>query len=289
VPPDDLRGEESLKGFVVNNSATLATAPLSLLDSHAHLDASDFDSDRDQVLDRARAAGVSAILAIACNINALDASSALAARHDWIYAAAGVHPHEAKLATETHYVTVKRLAEHPQFLAWGEIGLDYHYDHSPRDVQQRVFVEQLALARDVRLPVIIHCREAWPDCLQILDEHWRATGLGGILHCFSGTLAEARQGIDMGFLISFAANVTYPKAQNLRDVARDLPLESLLAETDSPYLAPQQSRGKRNEPAHVAEVAKTLGPVRNLPPAEFARATTDNFRRFFGLAAGAGN
>jgi TatD DNase family protein len=262
---------------------------LPLVDSHAHLDASEFDPDREQVLKRARAAGVGAILAIGCNIHALDAPAALAAGHDWIYTAAGIHPHEAKLATAAHYDTLKLLAEHPKCLAWGEIGLDYHYDHSPRDVQQRVFVEQLELARAARLSVIIHCREAWSDCLQLLDRNWRTSGLGGIFHCFSGTIEEARQGIEMGFLISFAANVTYPKSQNLRDVARDLPLASLLTETDSPFLAPQHQRGRRNEPAHVAEVAKTLGPVRNLPPAEFATATTGNFRRFFRLAAGAGN
>jgi len=236
------------------------------------------------MLQRARQAGVSAILAIGCNTHALDAPSRLAAQHDWIYCAAGIHPHEAKLATRAHYDLLNRLAAQPKFLAWGEIGLDYHYDHSPHDVQQRVFIEQLDLARAARLPIIIHCREAWPDCLQILDAHWRSTGFGGILHCFSGTLAEARQGIDMGFLVSFAANVTYPKARSLRDIARDLPLESLLTETDSPYLAPQPLRGKRNEPAHVAAVAQTLGPVRNLPPVEFAAATTGNFRRFFHLA-----
>jgi TatD DNase family protein len=263
-------------------------SPLPLVDSHAHLDDQQFDADRDEMLQRARAAGVTAILAIGCNIHALDAPAVIAAPHDWIYTAAGIHPHEAKLATREHYDQLKRLAENPKFLAWGEIGLDYHYDHSPRDVQQRVFIEQLDLARAARLPVIIHCREAWPDCLQILDRHWRSGGLGGILHCFSGALAEARQGIEMGFRISFAANVTYPKAQNLRDIARDLPLASLLTETDSPYLAPQHQRGRRNEPAHVAEVAKTLGPVRNLPPVEFAAATTGNFRRFFHLAESAG-
>ncbi len=261
---------------------------LPLVDSHAHLDASEFDSDREQVLQRARDAGVGAILAIGCNPQALAAPVLLAAAHDWIYAAAGIHPHEAKLATPAHYDTLNQLAQHPRFLAWGEIGLDYHYDHSPRDVQQRVFVEQLELARAARRPVIIHCREAWPDCLMLLDRNWRASGLGGILHCFSGTLDEARQGIEMGFLISFAANVTYPKSQNLRDAARDLPLASLLIETDSPYLAPQPRRGRRNEPAYVAEVAKTLGPVRDLAPAGFAAATTDNFRRFFRLAVPAG-
>jgi TatD DNase family protein len=263
-------------------SATSAYSPL--VDSHAHLDDAQFDADRDEMLQRARDAGVAAILSIGVNINALDAAAKVAAQHDWIYHAAGVHPHEAKLASREHYETIQRLAEHPRFLAWGEIGLDYHYDHSPRDVQQRVFIEQLDLARAARLPIIIHCREAWPDCLQILDEHWRSSGLGGILHCFSGTLAEARQGIDMGFLVSFAANVTYPKAQNLRDIARELPLSALLTETDSPYLAPQPLRGRRNEPAHVATVAQTIGPVRNLPPVEFAAATSDNFRRFFHLA-----
>jgi TatD DNase family protein len=270
------------------NAATNNAEALSLVDSHAHLDDAQFDADRDQMLQRAREAGVTAVLAVGCNIQALDGPAALASAHDWIYMASGVHPHEAKLATQSHYDMLNRLAAHPKCLAWGEIGLDYHYDHSPREVQQRVFIEQLDLARAARLPIIIHCREAWPDCLQILDRQWRSAGLGGVLHCFSGTLEEARQGIDMGFLVSFAANVTYPKAQNLRDVVRDLPLSSLLAETDSPYLAPQPLRGRRNEPAHVAAVAKTLGPVRNLPPAEFAAATTDNFRRFFHLAEGAG-
>ena len=269
---------------ITTDAASPSVDVLELVDSHAHLDAADFDSDREAMLERARAVGVQAILAIGGNPGALDSALPLAERHDWIYAAGGIHPHEAKLATPLHYDALNRLAQHPRFLAWGEIGLDYHYDHSPRDVQQRVFAEQLELARAARHPVIIHCREAWPDCLLQLDANWRASGLGGIFHCFSGTIGEARQGMDMGFLVSFAANVTYPKAQNLRDVARDLPLASLLLETDSPFLAPQPHRGHRNEPAYVAEVAKTLGPVRNLAPAELAAATTNNFRRFFRLA-----
>jgi TatD DNase family protein len=263
---------------------SVENASFSIVDSHAHVDDSAFADDRDAMLQRAREAGVSAILAIGCNVHALDGASTIAAQHDWIYSAAGVHPHEAKLATPAHYDLIQRLAQQPRFLAWGEIGLDYHYDHSPRDVQKRVFIEQLDLARAARLPVIIHCREAWSDCLAILDEHWRSTGLGGILHCYSGTLAEAQQGIHMGFMVSFAANVTYPKAQNLRDIAKELPLEWLLTETDSPYLAPQPLRGKRNEPANVAAVAKTLGPVRNLTPVEFAAAASANVRRFFRLA-----
>jgi TatD DNase family protein len=237
------------------------------------------------MLERARAAGVNTLLAIGNGpeIEKLGAALPFADQYDWIYAAAGIHPHEARHATEEHYLELTRLARHPRLIGWGEIGLDYHYDHSPRDVQAAVFRRQLDLARAARKPVIIHCREAWPDCLAILDEQWRGTGLGGIFHCFSGTLAEAQRGAEMGFLVSFAGNVTYPKAQNLRDVAGDLPLDRLLVETDSPYLAPQGYRGQRNEPARVAEVARTLGNVRNLPADEMAQITAENFRRFFHL------
>ena len=255
-----------------------------LVDSHAHVDMSEFDSDRTDMLARAQAAGVRQILAIGGAPGALASAVPIAERYDWIYAAAGIHPHEAKLATPAYYGELTNLAKHPKFLAWGEIGLDYHYDHSPRDVQQRVFIEQLELAGGAGRPVIIHCREAWPDCLALLEKHWRSSGLGGIFHCFSGTLEEARRGMEMGFLISFAGNVTYPKAQNLRDLASALPLESILIETDSPFLAPQPFRGRRNEPAFVAELARTLAPVRNLAPHELAAATAANFRRFFRLS-----
>jgi len=267
----------------LDQSAAGSLGGLELVDSHAHLDMAEFDADRDAMLERARNAGVQTLLAIAVNPDALDASLPFAEKYDWIYAAAGVHPQEAKLATPERYEKLSLLAQHPRFLAWGEIGLDYHYEEPPRNVQQRVFIEQLELARAARLPVVLHCRDAWEDCLAILEQHWRDAGLGGIFHCFTGTLEQARRGIDMGFLVSFAGNVTYPKAQNLRDVARSVPLESLLIETDAPFLAPQGQRGRRNEPAYVAEVAKTLGPVRNLPPAEVAAATAGNFRRFFGL------
>ena len=258
-------------------------AQFELVDSHAHVDMSEFDSDRADVLARAQAAGVRRILAIGGAPGALASALPFAERYEWIYAAAGIHPHEAKLATQAYYDELADLAKHPKFLAWGEIGLDYHYDHSPRDTQQRVFIEQLELARRAGRPVIIHCREAWPDCLALLERHWRSAGLGGIFHCFSGTLEEARRGTGMGFLISFAGNVTYPKARNLREVAAALPLESILTETDSPFLAPQPFRGRRNEPAFVAEVARTLAPVRNLAPHEVGAATAANFRAFFGL------
>jgi len=237
------------------------------------------------MLERARAGGVTTLLAIGTGPGPQKLGAALpfAESHDWIYTTVGIHPHEAKEVTQAHYDELARLAQHPRVIAWGEIGLDYHYDFSPRDIQQSVFQKQLALAAQAKLPVIIHCREAWSDCLAILEQDWRATELGGIFHCFSGTLEEARKGIAMGFLVSFAGNSTYPKAQNLREVAREIPLDRLLIETDAPYLAPQAYRGKRNEPAYVAEVARTLAGVRDLAADELAAATAENFRRFFRL------
>ena len=263
---------------------------MELIDSHAHVDVSDFDADRDAMLQRCRAAGISTLLAIGNGpeIDKLGAALPYARQHDWIYAAAGIHPHEARHATEVHYAELDRLAAEPRVIAWGEIGLDFHYDHSPRDVQARVFRRQLEQARAANKPVVIHCREAWPECLAILKEDWASSGLGGIFHCFSGTLEEARQGMEMGFFVSFAANVTYPKAENLRAVAREIPLERLLIETDSPFLSPQGRRGKRNEPANVVEVARTIASVRDLPPDQVARSTADNFRRLFRLGTSGG-
>jgi TatD DNase family protein len=258
---------------------------LELIDSHAHLDAAEYDADRAAMLQRARAAGVSTILTvgIGATLDEIRGAIVLAEQHDSIFAAAGFHPHEAAKAGDAELASLAELVRNPRVVAWGEIGLDYHYDHSPRDVQAAVFRKQLELARAAKLPVIIHCREAWHDCLEILDQDWRSSGLGGVLHCFSGTAEEARRGIDMGFFVSFAGNVTFPKSQELRDVARALPLSSLLIETDSPYLAPPPHRGRRNEPAFVAEVARTLATVRDLPVPEIAAATADNFRRLFGF------
>jgi TatD DNase family protein len=264
---------------------------MQLIDSHAHIDFPQFADDREAMLDRARAAGVETILAIGSGPGPerLDAAIPFAEEHDWIYASIGVHPHEAKLLAPDHLQQLAQFAKHPKVIAWGEIGLDYFYDHSPRNVQDRVFRDQLALAHQAKLPIIVHCRDAWPDTLRVLDEAWRPTGLGGILHCFTSTLEDAQRGLDMGFLISFAGNSTYPKAANIRDVAKALPLENILIETDSPFLAPQGYRGKRNEPAYVAEVAKAIASVRNLHPEDIAAATTANFRRFFKLRSSAGS
>jgi TatD DNase family protein len=260
---------------------------MTIIDSHAHLEFPQFDEDRDAMLARAREAGIETLLAIGSGTgpDRLNAAIPFAEQHDWIYATIGIHPHEAALATEEHFARLDELAHHPRVIAWGEMGLDYHYDHSPRDIQQRVFRRQLVQARAAKLPIVIHCRDAWDDCLAIMEQDWRSSGLGGILHCFTGTPEDARRGMDMGFMVSFACNVTYPKMQHIRDVARELPLEKILTETDSPFLPPQGRRGKRNEPANVVEVAQTLANVRNSSSDEVAAATAENFRRFFRLGA----
>jgi TatD DNase family protein len=259
---------------------------MELVDSHAHIDFPQFAEDRDAMLDRARAAGVTTLVAIGTGPGPekLDAALPFAEQYDWIYTTVGIHPHEAKEVTQDHLDELARLAKHPKVIAWGEIGLDYFYDHSPREVQANVFRQQMGLAKAARKPIVIHCRDAWPDCMKILKEEWAPSGLGGILHCFSSTLEDAKRGVDIGFMISFAGNSTFPKAQNLRDIAKALPMENILIETDAPYLAPVPYRGKRNEPAYVAEVAKMLGSVRNLSAEEAASRTAENFRRFFGLA-----
>ncbi len=261
-----------------------------MIDSHCHLDFPQFDDDREQVIARAAAAGITALLAIGIGKGppVLDEGLRMAALEPpsgvlWpkIYTSVGVHPHEARLANDAVLAELERLGRHPKVLAVGEIGLDFHYDHSPRDVQQNIFIRQMDLARALGKPIIIHCREAWPECMELLRAHWRTSGLGGILHCFSGDIATAREAMDMGFLISFAGNVTFPKAAALRDAAREIPLDRLLIETDSPYLAPVPHRGKRNEPAFVAEVARQLGEIRGLPAGEIARITSANFSAFF--------
>lgn len=256
---------------------------MQIIDSHAHLEFPQFDADRKAVLERARAAGVETLLAIGSGTgpDRLNAAIPFAEQHDWIYATVGIHPHEAKLATEEHFARLDELAHHPRVVAWGEIGLDYYYDHSPREIQQQVFRRQLKQARAAKLPIIIHCRDAWEDCMAILESDWRSSGLGGILHCFTGTPDDARRGLGMGFLVSFAGNVTYPKMQSLRDVVRDLPLDRLLTETDSPFLPPQSKRGKRNEPAFVVHTAAKLAELKGMSVAELARVTSDNFFRLF--------
>ena len=268
------------------------------IDSHAHLEGKRYDLDRADVLARARQNGVDAYLAIGNGDgpDTADCGIKLAEQYDGrpefprIWASVGIHPHEASLANEAADTQMLEWARHPKVIAWGEIGLDYFYDHSPREVQQSVFRRQMELASAAKLPIIIHCRpsdnseNAWDDCLSMIAEHWRSTGLGGTLHCFTGSVEHARRALDMGFMISFAGNITFPKAQSIRDAAQMVPLDRMLIETDSPYLAPIPHRGKRNEPAFVKEVARQIGELRGVPAEEIGSRTTQNFYRFFGLA-----
>jgi TatD DNase family protein len=261
------------------------------IDSHAHLEGKRFDLDRDQVLERARAAGVETILAIGIGDGpgTLDCAIKLADQYPQLYATVGIHPHEAQLANDDAFQELEQLSKHRKVIAWGETGLDYYYDHSPRDVQARVFMRQMQLARSAKLPIIIHCRpsenseNAWDDTLQMLREHWASSGLGGVLHCFTGGEDHARAALELGFFISFAGNVTFPKAEGIRQVAKQVPLDRMLIETDSPFLAPVPHRGKRNEPGFIVEVAGKIAELRGLTLEEIAAQTTENFSRFFSL------
>ncbi len=261
------------------------------VDSHAHLDGPKYEADRGEVLFRAQAAGVEALVAIGNGDGPedFDCGLKLAKGHDWMWATVGIHPHEARLATDEAYARMETLARDPKIIAVGELGLDYFYDHSPRETQREVFVRQMEVARAVKKPIVIHNRpseqseNAWQDLFDLLERHWRSSGLGGVLHCFTGTVEHMRRALEMGFLISFAGNVSYPKATTIRESAKAAPLERMLIETDSPYLAPVPYRGKRNEPAYVMETARAIAELRGITLEEIGQATTENFYRFFGV------
>jgi TatD DNase family protein len=257
-----------------------------LVDSHCHLDDEQFDGDREATIERARGAGVEIMMAIGTGNGPpdLEAGIRLAERHPFIYATVGVHPHDAAKATGETWQRLRALAAHPKVLAIGEIGLDYHYDFSPRDVQREVFLTQLEIAREVEKPVVIHTREAWEETIGILSP-WSG---GGILHCFTGDEQQARQGLDLGFHLAFGGVLTFPKAEAVRQAARITPADRLLIETDCPYLAPVPMRGKRNEPAFLTATVSRLAQVRGCRPADIAAISTDNFERLC-LRAWAGN
>lgn len=259
------------------------------IDSHAHLDVPNYDADRAEVIARARAAGVELMLEIAgsdIGKGSLEPGLRLANEHEFIYAAIGLHPHEASLYNTQLEKTLLDCSRHPKVIGWGEIGLDYHYDHSPRDVQRQVFQRQLELAIERRLPVIIHTREAEEDTIAILRQAWAENGgadIGGIIHCFTSSQALADAALEMGFYISFSGVLTFKTAEELRNVARSVPMERLLIETDCPFLAPIPYRGKRNEPAFVIETAKKLAELKQTSVEEIGRVTSGNFRRLFSL------
>ena len=253
-----------------------------LIDTHAHLSDEAYDGDRKEVIARARAAGVAQIVNVGFDLDSSRKAAALAREYDFIYAAAGVHPHDAARAPAGYLAELEALARGRKVVAVGETGLDFYRNLSPRPEQRRVFREQLALARELELPVIIHDRDAHEEVLKIL----RQDGLGpagGVLHCFSGDWEMARECLRMGFYISFAGVVTYPKSTQLQRIAVDLPPERLLIETDCPYLTPAPLRGKRNEPALVRRVLEQIAGLRGMPAAELAQLTTENARRLFRL------
>ncbi len=249
-----------------------------------------FDPDRAEVIQRAWDSGVELILAIGTGKpqgSSIERTLDLAERHDRIWAAIGVSPHDARLVDESYWDRLETWAGHPKVVLWGEIGLDYHYDLSPRDIQYEVFRRQLRLAREHRLPVSIHCRDAWKDVFAIVRDEYAGASRGGVLHSFTGAPEEAREGVSLGFLISFSGIVTFKNAGSLRETAFDLPLDRLAVETDCPYLAPAPHRGVRNEPAFVLDTARLLAQIKNVDFPTLARETSANVRRLLDLPPGA--
>lgn len=258
------------------------------IDSHAHIEGSEFDADREAVIQRALDAGVEIIVCVGDGEVAADSHAAafrIAEQYPFVYTTVGVHPHEARLLDDNLYAQLMELSQHPKVIAWGEIGLDYHYDNSPRDVQREAFRKQLRMALDRRLPLSIHTREAEADTLAILEEEWKGSGLSGVIHCFTGTRAFAEAAVELGFYISFSGVITFKKAEDLRETARALPIDRILIETDSPFLAPIPYRGRRNEPAYVVETARVVAELRGMELSGVAHITSDNFKRLFRLIA----
>ena len=255
------------------------------IDSHAHLDGPDFAEDRDQVLERAQNAGLTHIVCIGAsdgfdsNQRTLDFVEGRAG----FYATVGIHPHDAKIMDDAMLDTLTHMSRHPQVVAIGETGLDYYYDQSPREAQQEAFQKFLELARQEDKPVIVHTRDAEDDTIKILRDH-KADSIGGVLHCFTGTQMLADAAIDLGFYISFSGIITFKSAGSLREIARTLPRDRVLIETDCPYLAPVPKRGKRNEPSFVVHTAEKLAELWEVPVEEVKNQTGENALRFFGLS-----
>ncbi len=262
-----------------------------MIDTHAHLDSARFDADREAVIRRAFEAGVKPILTVGADMASSRAAMALAERYAGIYATVGLHPHDASQVAPADLDALRRWAVGPQVVAIGEIGLDYYWDNSPRDVQRRVFESQLEIALECDKPVVVHIRdkrsqdEAYREALTVLG-NWALRRSGdrlGVVHCFSGSVEAAQMALAMGFYLGVDGPVTYPKAQSLRAVVRQVPLARLLLETDCPYLAPQSRRGRRNEPAYLPQIARQVAEVKGVSLAEVVRATTINAQRLFGM------
>lgn len=282
-----------------------------LIDSHAHLDSERYAEDRAAMLTRAYEAGVGTVLAIGIGEYAAGMDGALGicrefnpqaaqgGRFPRLYASAGVYPHTTTEIDEMVLAKLDGLLAEPEVIACGEIGLDYYHEGAPHPVQREGLIRQLEIAAARKRPILIHCRptgdgaggnmDAWDDLFEVLEAHWRTTGLGGVMHCFGAGWEQARRSLDLGFLISFAGNLTYAKAEPLRAVAARVPLNGILVETDAPWLAPVPDRGKRNEPAFVTRTAQVLAGLQGVSGEELAAATTKNFQRLFAVGSDVGN
>lgn len=253
---------------------------IQLFDTHAHLDAQQFDEDREEMIERARNAGVELIVNIGFDRQTIPTTMELIEKYDFIYAAIGWHPVESIHMQEGDLEWIEQLCQHPKVVAIGEIGLDYHWDTSPKDVQERVFRDQIRLAKKLKMPIVIHNRDAHADVVRILKEEG-ASEVGGIMHCFSGSVEVAKQCLDMNFYISFGGPVTFKNARVPKEVLKEVPLDRLLIETDCPYLSPHPNRGKRNEPSYVTLVAETVAEIKGKTLEEIAKITTENGRKCY--------
>lgn len=253
-----------------------------LFDTHAHLNADQYKEDLIEVMERAKEAGVSNIVVVGFDTLTIKRAMELAEEHDFIYACVGWHPVDAIDMTDDDLKWIEELASHPKVVAIGEMGLDYHWDKSPHEVQKEVFRKQIRLAKKVKLPIVIHNRDATADIVEILREEGAAE-VGGIMHCFSGSVEIAKECLDMNFYISLGGPVTFKNAKKPKEVALEIPLDKLLIETDCPYLTPHPYRGQRNEPSYVKLVAEQIAEIRGLTFEEIARATSDNAKKLFGI------
>lgn len=251
-----------------------------LVDSHAHLDLPEFDNDQGEVIKRAKKSGIDCILNVGINLESCSKAIKLADSYDFIYASIGIHPHDAKDVNENTYTVLKSLANNKKVLAFGEIGLDFYRNLSPRDIQIKRFREQINLANELKLPVIIHNRDAHKETLEILREEV-AKNIGGIIHCFSGDYSMANSCINMGFYISIPGTVTFPKAVELQEIVKKLPISKILIETDCPFLTPVPCRGNRNEPSFIRYVAEKIASLKGISFEEVAEVTSQNFRSLF--------
>ena len=258
-----------------------------LIDTHAHLDDPKFDNDREETIKRAQDVGLEYIITVGTweKIKGLRHITGLVDKYPTVYAALGVHPHDAKNANDDAFDEIKKLSAHPKVIAIGETGLDYYYEHTPQDIQKSVFRKHIQIARELNLPLTIHTREAQNDTLDILAEEG-VRDIGGVLHCFSGSYEMARKCLDMGLYLSFTGVITFPKATNIHEIVKKIPIEKMLVETDCPYLAPEPHRGKRNEPAFVMETAKRIAEIKGVSVDDVARITTLNAKELFGIEKG---